>query len=188
VPSLIDTATYVTRVHEELPVITLGWIGSPTTARYLNHVGPTIERFASTSKRPVRLVVVGGEAPRLHGVEVHQRVWSPASERVALAETDIGLMPLEDTMWSRGKCAYKALQYMACGIPPLVSKVGVSANVVGDAGCVAAGDLQWLEALHLLADDPNLRSRLGTIGRRRIEQDFSFARWIPVLAEILRGA
>jgi glycosyltransferase involved in cell wall biosynthesis len=97
-------------------------------------------------------------------------------------------MPLEDTIWSRGKCAYKALQYMACGIPPLVSNVGVSAAVVGDAGCVAAGDLQWLEALHLLADDPDLRSRLGAIGRGRIEQDFSFARWIPVLAEILRGA
>jgi glycosyltransferase involved in cell wall biosynthesis len=98
---------------------------------------------------------------------------------------DIGLMPLEDTPWSRGKCAYKALQYMACGVPPLVSNVGVSAAVVADAGYVATEDGHWLEGLHLLAEDADMRTRLGAMGRRRVEQDFSFDRWMPVLAHIL---
>jgi glycosyltransferase involved in cell wall biosynthesis len=186
VPSLVDTTSYVTRVHRQGAVITLGWIGSPTTARYLSYMGPVLERFAQQSARPVRLVVVGGKAPRLRRVEVQERSWSPESERVALAEMDIGLMPLEDTPWSRGKCAYKALQYMACGIPPVVSNVGVSGAVVADSGCVASKDADWLEGLHLLANDADLRVRLGAVGRARIERDFSFARWIPPLAQILK--
>lgn len=188
IPSLVDITTYAMRVHEQASGTTLGWIGSPTTAPYLSTIAPILERFAQQSTRPVRLVVIGGRAPSLRRVEVQERPWSPESERVALAEMDIGLMPLEDTPWSRGKCAYKALQYMACGIPPVVSDVGVSAAVVADTGCVANEDTDWLEGLHLLANDADLRSRLGAVGRDRIEQDFSFARWIPTLAQILKPA
>ncbi len=187
VPSLVDTASYTMRVHRQMPVITLGWIGSPTTASYLSHIGPVLERFAEQSTRPVRLVVVGGAAPRLHRVDVHEWRWTPETERTALAEMDIGLMPLQDTPWARGKCAYKALQYMACGIPPLVSNVGISAAIVGDAGYVVTRDGQWLDGLHTLAGDARLRTLLGGVGHRRTEQDFSFTRWIPVLANILRG-
>lgn len=188
VPSLIDTANYAMRAHDQGPATTLGWIGSPTTAPYLAHIVPVLERFASQSTRPVRLLVVGGKAPRPRGIDVQERVWSPDSERVALAEMDIGLMPLQDTPWARGKCAYKALQYMACGVPPLVSDVGVSAAVVDGAGWAASSEAQWLEGLHMLAGDAGARTRLGAIGRRRIEQSFSFTRWIPVLARILMGA
>jgi glycosyltransferase involved in cell wall biosynthesis len=188
VPSLVDPATYAIRHHEQKSVLTLGWIGSPTTARYLSQIGPILDRFAQQSTRPVRLLIVGGEAPHLNNVEVQERTWSPESERMALAEIDIGLMPLEDTPWSRGKCAYKALLYMVCGIPPLVSDVGVSAAVVADAGCVATDDAHWLEGLHALADDASLRARLGAVGRRRTEQDFSFARWLPISVQILKGS
>jgi glycosyltransferase involved in cell wall biosynthesis len=188
VPSLIDLAGYAMRSHEQTSTITLGWIGSATTARYLLRLAPILERFAQQSTRPVRLVVVGGAAPRLRGVGVEERAWSTDSERATLAEMDIGLMPLDDTPWSRGKCAYKALQYMACGIPPLVSDVGISAKVVADAGYVAANDADWLDGLHTLARDPGLRTRLGVVGRSRIEQDFSFTRWLPVLAEVIAGS
>jgi glycosyltransferase involved in cell wall biosynthesis len=188
VPSLVDNANYAMRHHEQTPVVTLGWVGSPTTSRYLSQIGPTLDQFAEQSSRPVRLLILGGEAPRLYRVEVQQRMWSPESERVALGEIDIGLMPLEDTPWARGKCAYKALQYMASGIPPLVSDVGVSAAVVADAGYVAADHAHWLEGLHTLADDASLRARLGAVGRRRTEEDFSFDRWIPVSAQILKGS
>jgi glycosyltransferase involved in cell wall biosynthesis len=187
VPSLIEPSGYPTRLHEQGSTITLGWIGSATTARYLQRVGPILERFAQQVARPVRLVVVGGAAPRLRGVEIEERVWSTESELRALSEMDIGLMPLEDTPWSRGKCAYKALQYMASGIPPLVSDVGISAKVVAGAGYVAAEDAGWLDGLHTLAQDADLRMRLGAVGRRRVEQHFSFARWLPVLAEIMAG-
>jgi glycosyltransferase involved in cell wall biosynthesis len=119
-------------------------------------------------------------------VRAEERAWSPAAEREALAEIDIGLMPLDDTPWSRGKCAYKALQYMAAGIPPVVDDVGISAAAVGGAGCVATGAGQWREALRALADDAGLRTRLGATGRRRVEEEFSPRRWLPTLAAILR--
>jgi len=188
VPSLVDPATYVVREHEQTSTITLGWIGSPTTARYLNRLAPVLEQFAEGSTRPVRLVVVGGAAPDLHRVEADERRWSQEAERQALAEMDIGLMPLQDTPWARGKCAYKALQYMACGIPPLVSNVAASAVVVGDSGYAAGSDAQWLEGLHALAQDASLRAKLGAVGRRRVEQDYSYARWIPTLSQIIRGS
>ncbi len=187
VPSLVEPADYALRWHEQGEQVTLGWIGSPTTAAYLRRIVPALERFAARSPRPVRLVVVGGAAPPLSGVRVEERPWSSAAERDVLAEMDVGLMPLDDTPWSRGKCAYKALQYMAAGIPPVVNDVGVSAATVGGAGCVAADPEQWLEALETLVADPGLRARLGAAGRRRIEKDFSPRRWLPTLAAALRG-
>jgi glycosyltransferase involved in cell wall biosynthesis len=187
VPSLVDPASCALRRHEQGEVLTLGWVGSPTTAPYLHDIAPVLERYGRRSTRPVRLLVVGGSAPRLDAVRVEERTWSPAAEREALAETDIGLMPLRDTPWTRGKCAYKALQYMACGIPAVVDDVGISAATVGGAGCVAAGAAQWLDALDALAEDAGLRARLGELGRRRIEEEFSPGRWLPILAAILRG-
>ncbi|MGH3426275.1 MAG: glycosyltransferase [Mycobacteriales bacterium] len=187
VPSLVDPSSYPLRDHRQAERVTLGWIGSPTTAPYLRGVVSVLERFAKQSSRAVRLLVVGGSAPRIAGVEAEERAWSPDAEHEALAEMDIGLMPLDDTPWSRGKCAYKALQYMACGIPPVVDDVGISADTVGGAGYVAADSAQWLEALHALADDPGLRTRLGEAGRRRVEEEYSPARWTPTIAAILRG-
>lgn len=187
VPSLIDTDGYTVRRHEQSETVTLGWIGSETTAPYLRRLTPVLERVATNSMRPVRLLVVGGAAPRPEGVLVEERIWSPDSERGALAEMDIGLMPLDDTLWSRGKCAYKALQYMAAGIPSVVDDVGISAATVDGAGHVARDENQWLEGLVALADDAGFRARLGEIGRQRIEDDFSVRRWLPTIEAILVG-
>jgi glycosyltransferase involved in cell wall biosynthesis len=187
VPSLVDPAAYVVGAHEQDEEVTLGWIGSPTTAPYLRAVVPALERFASRSSRPVRLLVIGGQAPLLAGVRVEERAWSVEAESQALAEMDIGLMPLEDTPWTRGKCAYKSLQYMAAGVPAVVDDVGISAAAVAGAGYAVSGPEQWLEALEALAEDAGLRAELGAVGRRRIEEDFSPERWLPTIAAILLG-
>jgi len=187
VPSLVDPADYVVKAHEQGEVVTLGWIGSPTTAPYLGRVAGALERFARDSERPVRLIAVGGTPPELAGVRVEERAWSPEAEGRALAEMDVGLMPLADTPWTRGKCAYKALQYMAAGIPPLADDVGVSAATVEGAGYAVSGAEGWREALEALAADATLRDRLGAAGRRRVEEEFSPARWLPTLAAIVGG-
>jgi glycosyltransferase involved in cell wall biosynthesis len=187
VPSLVDPDSYAVRAHEQGETLTLGWIGSPTTAPYLTGIVPVLKRFARHSDRPVRLLVVGGSVAEIAGVPVEERAWSPQAEREALAGMDIGLMPLADTPWTRGKCAYKALQYMAAGIPPVADDVGVSAATVGGAGYAVSGAESWLEALRALADDAGLRARLGEAGRRRVEEEFSPRRWLPTMAEILRG-
>lgn len=188
VPSLVDPGAYAARRHEQGEEVTLGWIGSPTTAPYLARLAGTLERLGQASGRPVRLLLVGGSAPPgLAGVRIEERAWSPAAERQALAEIDVGLMPLPDTPWTRGKCAYKALQYMAAGVPAVVDDVGISAAAVAGAGYAVAGEGQWLEALEALAADAGLRGELGLAGRRRIEADFSPQRWLPTIAAIIRG-
>jgi Glycosyl transferases group 1 len=186
VPSLVDPASYAVRAHAQGETLTLGWIGSPTTAPYLTGIAPVLARFAQRSSRAVRLLVVGGSIGEVAGVRVEQRAWSPAAEREALGEIDIGLMPLVDTPWTRGKCAYKALQYMAAGIPAVADDVGVSAATVDGAGYAVCGAEPWLEALHALAADAGLRTRLGRTGRSRVEAEFSPARWLPTIAAILR--
>jgi len=187
VPSLVDPAAYVLREHEQGEALTLGWIGSPTTAPYLRGIAAVLERLVESSPRPVRLLVVGGSTPPLAGVAVEERSWSPRAEQEALAEMDIGLMPLDDTPWTRGKCAYKALQYMAAGIPPVADDVGVSAATIGAAGYAVRGAGRWLEVLLALAEDAGLRARLGEVGRRRVEEEFSPERWLPTIAAIVRG-
>ncbi|MFL5902035.1 MAG: glycosyltransferase [Solirubrobacterales bacterium] len=187
VPSLVDPSSCAVRVHEQGETLTLGWIGSPTTAPYLAGIAPVLERFAKQSSRSVRLLVVGGSIAEIAGVRVEERAWSPPAEREALAEMDIGLMPLVDTPWTRGKCAYKALQYMAAGIPSVADDVGVSGATIGGAGYAVSGTEPWLEALQALAGDAGQRARLGGIGRRRVEEEFSPQRWLPTMAAILRG-
>jgi len=188
VPSLVDVDAVAVRLHEDAETITLGWIGSPTTAGYLAEACDAVEHFAvAVHPRSVRLLVVGGAAPALRGVSVEQREWSEAVEQEALVRIDIGLMPLPDTSWTRGKCAYKALLYMAAGIPVVADDVGATANVVGDAGCVVNNRDAWVDGLRLLSGSAALRTELGSRGRRRIVEEFSIERWLPVIAGALSG-
>jgi glycosyltransferase involved in cell wall biosynthesis len=102
---------------------------------------------------------------------------------------DIGLMPQPDTPWTRGKSTYKALQYMAAGIPVVADDVGITSETVGqdEAGFIVRSTDEWCDALLKLAADPGLRQALGRRGRSRVERDFSVVRWAPVLASILKG-
>jgi glycosyltransferase involved in cell wall biosynthesis len=98
-------------------------------------------------------------------------------------------MPLPDDPWARGKCAFKLIQYMACGVPVIASPVGANVDVVGsDSGILAATSRQWLEALRFLRDHPEQRRQLGIAGRQRVIEHYSLARNLPVLAEILTEA
>ena len=191
VPTLVDTEMVAPRLHRAGDVLTLGWIGSHTTAPYLRAIASALTAFAGARRdRQVRLIVVGGQAPAVAGVQVVQHAWSPESESAALARMDIGLMPLPDTAWTRGKCAYKALQYMAAAVPVIADDVGVSARVVGDgaAGIITRGHDGWRGALESLADDVDLRRRMGEHGRARVLSDFSVRVWAPRLARLIAGA
>ena len=113
--------------------------------------------------------------------------WSIEAERAALSRIDVGLVPQPNTPWTRGKSAYKAIQYMASGIPVVADDVGVVSTHVGDGGVVVSDGDGWVDALLRLARDPDLRQQVGENGRRRAERDFSVERWAPVVAAILRG-
>jgi glycosyltransferase involved in cell wall biosynthesis len=168
--------------------VAIGWIGSPATAHYLLSLREPLARLAR--ERPVRFVVIGSAGVELPGVEVVTVPWSQASEVESIARLDIGVMPLFDSPWEHGKCGYKLIQYMACGLPVVASPVGVNRQIVSDDvnGYLASDTEGWYAALERLAANAPLRSRLGDAGRRRVEAEYSLQVTAPRLAAWLAAA
>ena len=113
--------------------------------------------------------------------------WSPDVEVEAIQGMTVGIMPLEDTLWNRGKCSYKMLLYMACGIPVVVSPVGMNLNILqnGEIGYAAQQDSQWIDALHSLLNDETSAERIGANGRKIAERDFGLIGVAQKFSEIL---
>jgi glycosyltransferase involved in cell wall biosynthesis len=190
VPSLVDPIAVPIRVHREGPRLRLGWIGSPASAPHLHSLADALARAQrALPELELELLVVGGPAPVIEQVRTIAWPWDERREADALSTIDIGLMPLEDTPFARGKCAYKALQYMSAGVPVIADDVGVSATVLGNGGggFVATSRSEWIDALVRLGRDPDLRAMLGRQGRQRVEESYSLKRWAPELARLLTG-
>jgi glycosyltransferase involved in cell wall biosynthesis len=171
--------------HDELPV-TVGWIGSPTTSPYLRDVLPVFERLNTTSLK-ARLVLIGAD-PTMTAPWIEHRAWSLSTEREDLASFDIGIMPQPDDEWARGKCGYKVLQYFAAGVPAIASPVGVTGELIGtERGLLADTVDDWYRALVALIEDPPQRAEKGAAGRHFVERHYSYQRWAPELASLLRS-
>jgi len=172
IPSTIDTDVYRIGARESRARPVVGWTGSGTTAAYLAPLGPALVRIRQSIDFELRVI---GASVDLPGVEATFVPWKAESEAEDLRAVDVGLMPLPDDEWSRGKCGMKALQYMALGIPPVVSPVGVNAQIVehGRNGLHARTEEEWVERISLLLRDPALRLRLGKEARRTVEERFS---------------
>jgi len=188
-PSVVDTDQF--RPVEPLPAersgdsFTVGWIGSPSTAPYLQLLVEPLQQLAR--ERPVRMLVVGGPAPAIAGVEVIEQPWSLEQEVPLIQQFDVGVMPLPNAPWTRGKCAYKLIQCMACSIPVVASRVGANVEAVPpDCGLLAESSAEWLAAFRRLAADPELRQRMGTAARQWVEQHYSLRSALPVLIEVIQ--
>lgn len=191
VPTVLDTGTYRpgkdgNKVETGEPVI--GWLGSPST--WTGYVVPRLPMLLSVVEdQRARLEVVGAAAVR----ESHPRLviheWHEEEEVQRLQAMDIGIMPLEDAPFARGKCGYKLIQYMACGLPVVASPVGVNAQIVdhGINGFLASSDEEWRTALCTLLADPALRARMGRNGRQKVEAEYSLNVWGPSVADALAG-
>jgi glycosyltransferase involved in cell wall biosynthesis len=186
VPSAVDLARY-----RDLPArppgdaLNVGWIGIPLNAHYLSLLAPALRAVEG-----VNLQIVGGAVPQaLAGIRAESFPWSEDSEIARIAAFDVGIMPLDDTPWERGKCAYKLIQVMAAGKPVIASPVGANRQVVrhGVNGFLAETPEQWTEALRALAD-PDLRARMGAEARKTVEEGYATAVTGPRLAAILREA
>lgn len=183
-PSVVDTSRYLKVNKPANDLFTVGWIGSPTTAIYLKQLIHPLEVLGS--KQPLRLVVVGGHAPKIKNVEVVEIPWDTSNEVELINTFDVGVMPLVDDDWARGKCAYKLIQYMACGLPVVASAVGANFEVVtSTCGYLAKNDYDWVEALSQLRDDVSLRLKMGVAGRERVEKQYSLSKNVPLLAELI---
>jgi glycosyltransferase involved in cell wall biosynthesis len=189
-PTVIDLDRYP-RTAPARPdgQLTVGWIGSPTTQRYLLEVGPALATFCR--ERDARLVAIGARADfTVPGVPLEVVRWSEDGEVAALQQLDIGIMPLTDSPWERGKCGLKLIQYMGCGVPVIASPVGVNREIVvpGETGFLAPTGETWLAALRELGGSAELRARMGGAGRARAEARYSLHVAAPRLVEMLRRA
>ncbi len=164
------------------------WIGSPSTVRYLTGIGPSLAILAG--KRRFVLRVIGGGEVVIPGVQVENVNWSAETEAKAIRDCDIGIMPLLDSPWERGKCAYKLIQYMASGLPTVSSPVGANVDVVvaDETGFFASSSEEWVESLDRLLSDDVMRALLGENGRRRVEKYYSLQSAAPRLIKSLVSA
>ncbi|HKS26098.1 MAG TPA: glycosyltransferase [Thermoanaerobaculia bacterium] len=190
VPTVVDTRVF--RPLDALPhdVPTIGWIGSHGTFPFLERLLPLFERLGAEQRFRLTIVGSGRAAVRVPGVEVDCRPWRLDREADDFRALDIGVYPIADDAWSAGKSGFKAVQYMACGVPFVMSPVGVCATMgtAGETHYLATTDDEWLAALRQLIADAELRRRMGRAGRAYAEAHFSLEAQADVLAEILRMA
>lgn len=188
IPTVVDTDAYVPARRPAGANVTVGWIGSPSTWRYVEPLVPPLCAALAPSGSRFRVVGAGPGAQGIIGIDAIS--WNEATEIAEVQAMDIGIMPLPDDPWARGKCGYKLIQYMACGLPVVASPVGVNREIVthGVTGFLAETTDEWIAALVTLIGDPALRRRMGAAGRARIEQHYSLRSQLPRMESLLRAA
>jgi len=177
-PTVLDMDRYIAREEsgDKIGEVVLGWIGSRGTLRYLQDIGPALEELGRRWPG-LKLKIVADDFFDLNSVQVIKKPWTAADEIADLHSFDIGLMPLTDDIWTRGKCGFKLLQCMAVGLPVVCSPVGVNADIVTDGreGFHATTREEWVAKLDALIADSDLRRQMGQQGRLRVANAFSLA-------------
>jgi glycosyltransferase involved in cell wall biosynthesis len=187
-PTVIDLVRYPGSPRADNGIFTIGWIGSPSTAKYLKDIASALAEVCSRARAKLRLI--GSGHVDLPGVPVEARPWSEETEVADLESCDAGIMPLADGLWERGKCGLKLIQYMACGLPVVVSPVGMNNQLVGDGvnGFLAKDKDGWIRSLTALRDDKALRQRMGQAGRKKAEAEYSLQVAAPRFEALIRQA
>jgi glycosyltransferase involved in cell wall biosynthesis len=189
VPTTVDTVQYQPRPApaQTQAVASVGWMGSPSTWAYCAPVVPVLRTLVEAGVITTR--IVGAEHAAAHAEPFQYHPWQEAREVADLQAMDIGIMPIPEAPWARGKCGYKLIQYMACGLPVVASPVGVNRDLVthGVNGFLADTPDEWHTALTTLAGDAALRERMGKEGRARVEAQYATQKVGVALATAMRG-
>lgn len=188
IPSSVDVSLFSARASHSREDVIVGWTGSHTSQAYLEGVAPMLGRFLAGNPR-ARLRVHSDKPPVLPSIKHEWRPWSALTEAAEISAFDVGIMPMPDDLWSRGKCSMKALLYMAAGSVAVCSPVGHNVEVIqnGVNGILASTDEEWIEALSGLVKDGDLRARLGCAGRLTVESRFSRAVCGQAFAGVVHG-
>jgi glycosyltransferase involved in cell wall biosynthesis len=187
-PTVVDVSKYPVKANFDSPSFIIGWIGSPSTSRHIKFVSEALTNFCQQEN--IEFKAIGALQDDLEKIPGKVIPWNNETEKEDLTRFDVGIMPLPDTPWERGKCGFKLIQYMAAGLPVIASPVGVNSKIVehGVNGFLANNAEEWIEYLGILRDDPELRRTMGTLGREKVERDYSLDVVGPKLAFILKEA
>jgi glycosyltransferase involved in cell wall biosynthesis len=187
IPTVVDLDRYAYRPpHASTKMLTIGWVGSRSTSPYLLEIEGALRRLSETHPGKLRFRLYGHPSRKLNLPNFESLPFSLTSEIDDLRTIDIGLMPVPDNDWTRGKCAFKAIQYMALGIPTVTSPVGMATELIHHEvnGFCARTSEEWFDALNRLVLDAQLCRRFSEEGRKTIEAHYSLQTWGPVLAEL----
>jgi len=189
IPTSIDLSRYSStkRYSRQKGPIVVGWLGSSSTLKYLKNLMPTLERLYQRYPH-FQLKIVCDQFLDSVIVPVIKQKWSAETEEADLKSFDIGVMPLSDDLWSRGKCGLKILQYFSVGVPTVCAPVGVNRDIVQDKvnGFWARDDKQWQDRLLTLIQKEELRREMGLVGRKTVENLYTVEVNAPRLLDILK--
>ena len=192
IPTSISTEKYHVKKHVKKNEIIIGWIGSPSTIRYLDLIKNPLEELGN--RHTIKFVVVGANrvednVPKIKNVNMEIKEWGLETEWDDIKSFDIGVMPMLDGDWERGKCAFKAMQYMVLGIPAVCSSVGEANHLInnGSNGFLCADEKEWVDSLNELIIDPGLRTEIGHAGRKKIEQEYDTSKTAKKIRDIIKS-
>jgi glycosyltransferase involved in cell wall biosynthesis len=188
IPTSIDLSHYgvMNKFHPEGPLI-IGWLGSSSTLKYLKLLMPTLEALYQHYPH-FQLKIVCDQFLESPILPVIQKRWSLDEEEADLKSFDIGIMPLVDDLWSRGKCGLKILQYYGAGVPAVVTPVGINRDIVKDGvnGFWARHEEEWKDRLLRLIQDGTLRREMGLRGRETVKNEYSLEANGPRILAVLQ--
>lgn len=188
-PTVVDLERYPAPTQDSVAQnsFTVGWIGSPSTSKYIAAITQVLTEFCRQKKSLVRLI--GATDGAFPDVSSEVFSWNEQTEVALLQSCGAGIMPLPDEPWTRGKCGFKLIQYMACGLPVIASPVGANEEIVehGVNGFFANTSEEWMQALETICNDPELRKRMGAAGRRKVEEKYCLQVTAPRYVELLKS-
>lgn len=186
-PTPVELENYIVRDEWPERGAVIGWIGTASTRRYLDGIRDALAELCA-AREDLVFHLIGPEPGDWPGVRVLHVPWSEEGEAAALRKLDVGILPLPDDSWTRGKCSFKALQYMAAGVPAVVSPVGMNVKAVADGvtGFHVSSHADWVRRLTELLDDRELRRTMGQAGRKRVAAHYSHDALTGPLAGVLR--
>ncbi len=176
IPTTIDTDEYVnpnkTKTHD---TICIGWSGSITTIKHFEYALPFLKILKKKYGEKISIQVIGDDSYSNPELGIKGSAWNKKSEIQELSSFDIGIMPLPDDEWAKGKCGLKGLQYMALEIPMIMSPVGVNSEIISDGmnGFLANNETEWVDKISKLIEDIELRKKIGMEARRTVVEKFS---------------
>ena len=187
IPTVVDTQRYQPSELDVDSTPVIGWIGTPKTSRYLKMLLPTFEKLQKELQ--VRFFAVGARNGDFSKSLIEVIPWSEDTEIASIRSFSIGIMPLTDSPWERGKCGYKLIQCMACAKPVVASPVGVNSEIVepGINGYLAGTPEDWYHYLYKLLVSPNLRYQMGLKGRQKVVNWYSKQAQAPRLFNVLES-